>query len=68
MTKDYSITVQDPTGRVAVINVNGASIDEMVATGETLDYAKECVESNAYEVAIRWGEIGADGFLIGTTA
>jgi hypothetical protein len=68
MTKDYSITVQDPTGRVAVISINGTSIDEMVATGETLDYAKECVEGNAYEVAIRWGEIGADAFLVTTTA
>jgi hypoxanthine phosphoribosyltransferase len=68
MTKDYSITMQDQTGRVAVINVNGASIDELVATGATLDFAKECVEDNAYEVAIRWGEIGADGFLIGITA
>lgn len=63
MTKDYSIKMEDSTGRIAVIGINGASIDEIVATGETLSYAIECVEENSFEVAVRNGEIGADAFL-----
>jgi len=63
MTKDYSITVQDSTGRIAVININGATIDELVATGETFSYASEQVEDNSFEVAVREGLIGADAFL-----
>jgi hypothetical protein len=66
MTKDYSITMQDSTGRIAVIGVNGASIDEMVATGLSLSEAVQAIEDNSFEVAIRMGEIGADAFLAPT--
>jgi|APGre2960657404_1045060.scaffolds.fasta_scaffold38193_8 hypothetical protein len=64
MTKDYTIKMQDSTGRIAVIGVNGASIDEMIATGLPLSEAKQAIEDNSFEVAIRLGEIGADAFLI----
>jgi rRNA processing protein Krr1/Pno1 len=64
MTKDYSITMQDSTGRTAVIGINGASIDEMVATGLSFSEAVECIEDNSFLVAIRMGEIGANAFLV----
>jgi hypothetical protein len=63
MTKDYSIKMQDSTGRVAIIGINGASIDELVATGLSFNEATEAIEDNSFEVAIRMGEIGADAFL-----
>jgi hypothetical protein len=63
MTKDYSITLQDSTGRIAVIGINGTSIDELVAAGLSFDYAVEEVENNSAEVAIRNGEIGSDCHL-----
>jgi len=58
MTKDYSITVQDFTGRIAVIGVNGASIDEAIANGSSFDFAQECVMNGAVQAAVRNGEIG----------
>ena len=63
MTKDYSIKMQDSTGRVAIIGINGASIDELVATGLPLSEAVQAIEDNSFENAIRMGEIGADAFL-----
>ena len=63
MTKDYSITLQDSTGRIAVVGINGATIDELVATGLPFDHAVEAVENNSAEVAIRDGEIGSDCHL-----
>ena len=63
MTKDYSIKMQDSTGRIATIGINGASIDELVATGLPLSEAVQAIEDNSFEVAIRMGEIGADAFL-----
>ena len=63
MTKDYSIKMQDSTGRVAIIGINGASIDELVATGLSFNEAIEAIEDTSFEVAIRMGEIGADAFL-----
>jgi hypothetical protein len=67
MTKDYTITMQDSTGRIAVVAINGASIDELTATGLTFSHATECVEDNSFEVAVRDGEIGADAFLTAIT-
>jgi len=58
MTKDYSITVQDSTDRIAVISINGASIDEQIAQGASFDFAEEGVMNNAVWVAVRMGEIG----------
>ena len=63
MTKDYSIKMQDSTGRIAIIGINGASIDEMVSTGISLSEAVQAIEDNSFEVAICMGEIGADAFL-----
>ena len=68
MTKDYSIKMQDSTGRIATIGINGASIDEIVATGLSLSEAVQAIEDNSFEVAIRMGEIGADAFLAPATA
>lgn len=58
MTKDYSITLQDSTDRIAVISINGASIDETIATGSSFDAAEENVIDNAVWAAVRRGEIG----------
>jgi hypothetical protein len=64
MTKDYTITMQDSTGRIHEVCVNGASIDEQLANGASLTEATEGVENNSVEVAMRQGLIGTDAWLI----
>jgi hypothetical protein len=59
-TSDYSAKLIDATGRELEVSINGASIDEMVATGLTQESAREEVEQNAFQNAIARGEISAD--------
>jgi hypothetical protein len=63
MTLDYSISMQDKAGRVVTLNINGASIDDMVADGYNLTESKESVESDTFARAIAAGDIGADAWL-----
>jgi hypothetical protein len=65
-TKDYSVTVQDKQGRIAVLAINGASVDECVATGLSLAEVCEQLETNAFWLAIREGEIDDSAVLIDT--
>ena len=60
MTKDYSIKLQDSTGRIVTLFINGASIDEMGGDA----YARESIESDAFQSAIAEGSIGSDAYLI----
>jgi hypothetical protein len=62
-TADYSIKMTDRTCRVAVICINGASIDEQVADGYSLSEAVENVEGNAFQNAIARGEINDDAWI-----
>lgn len=64
MTKDYDITVQDSTGRTCDLWVNGASIDEWIANGYSIHEAHEAARNQAFENAVREGEIGADAWVI----
>jgi len=66
-TKDYSVTVQDKAGRVAVLSINGASVDECVETGLSLAEVCEQLETNAFWRAVREGEIDETAVLIDTT-
>ena len=59
-TKDYSLILQDSTGRRVTLDILGASVDEMGGDW----YARELVESNAFEKAISEGLIGGDAFLV----
>ena len=68
MTKDYSIIVQDDTGRIAVISINGASIDESIANGSSFDSAQECVMNGAVWAAVRCNEIGEYPTLVSINA
>jgi hypothetical protein len=65
-TKDYSVTVQDKAGRVAVLSINGASVDECVATGLPLSLVCEQLETNAFWLAVREGEIDESAVLVDT--
>lgn len=60
MTKDYSLTLEDSTGRRFTLHINGASIDELGGD----DRARESVESNTFQNAIAEGHIGADAYTI----
>ncbi len=60
MTKDYSVTMQDSTGRTVVLYINGASVDEMGGN----EMAREAVEGSAFQNAVASGEIGEDAFLV----
>lgn len=64
MTADYSLTLQDSTGRTAELFIVGACIDEQMTTGVTEWQAKENVEGNAFANAIAEGVINADAWLI----
>lgn len=64
MTKDYTIKMQDISGRICEVFINGTCIDEQLATGASLTEATEGVENNAVEIAIRQGLIGSDAWLI----
>ncbi len=60
MTNDYSLTLEDSTGRQFVLHINGACVDEMGGD----DRAKENVEDNAFQNAIAEGLIGEDAYLV----
>ena len=60
MTKDYTITMQDSSGKRVTLYIDGASID---ANGGD-SYAVECVENNAFDIAVFNGLIGADAYLV----
>ena len=60
MTKDYTVTLQDNTGRTVVLHICGASVDEMGGN----DSAKEIVEGNAFQNAIDANKIGEDAWLV----
>lgn len=62
--KDYSVTMQDSSGRVVTLYINGDSINELVADGMPASQAREGVESDAFERAIYNKEIGADAWVI----
>jgi hypothetical protein len=60
MTNDYSLTLEDSTGRRVTLFINGACVDEMGGD----DRARENVQDNAFANAIYEGLIGADAYLI----
>ena len=72
--KDYSIQMQDSTGRVVTLYINGDSLNEMIASVkkdvaagwrvDPVSVAREMVESDAFERAIYNNEIGADAWII----
>jgi hypothetical protein len=64
MTQDYSLTLQDSTGRTTTLHIDGASIDEAIASGVEAWEAKENAESNAFGNAISNGVIGDDAWLV----
>lgn len=61
---DYTVTLQDATGRTCTLFISADSIREMLDFGLSLDDAKEGLESNAFEKAVRDGEISASAELI----
>jgi hypothetical protein len=64
MTTDYSIQMRDSKGRTCVLCINGASIDEQIASGTPEWEARENVEGNSFANAIHRGEIGDDALLV----
>lgn len=64
MTRDYSITLQDSTGKTLTVGVDGASIDAEIRHGASESAAVECVEQNAFAIAIERGNIAADCWIV----
>lgn len=58
--KDYTINLQDSTGRTHALFISGDCIAEMLAVGHSMTEATEGVQGNAFEVAVRQGLIGSD--------
>ena len=67
MTHDYTVTLEDTTGRTCILYITGADIDEAVARGDSLMIARENAESNQGENAIYRGEIARDCWVISDT-
>jgi hypothetical protein len=65
--KDYTITMQDDSGRICVVSINCDCIAEQIQNGETESNARDNVENNAVDNAIYRGEINAGAWLIATT-
>jgi len=65
-TADYSVTLQDSTGRTTTLFISGDSIDAEIAAGVPEEQARENHERNAFENAIAKGEINEDAWLADT--
>ena len=63
MTKDYIIIMQDSAGRKVSLNVDGTTIDELIASGLSAYAATEEIQTNAVEVAVRQGQLCAGAWL-----
>ena len=63
-THDYSITLQDSTGKTLEVAIDGASIDNEIRNGATEAASVEGVEQNAFANAIYNGNIGADCWIV----
>ena len=63
MTKDYSITLQDNTGRQVTLFIVGDEIDAAIESGLSPEQAREASENNQAENAIYRKQIDADCWL-----
>ena len=63
MTNDYHVNMQDSAGKTFPLYVNGACVDEQIATGCCAEHARECVEANQFQNAIARGDIGPDALV-----
>jgi hypothetical protein len=61
--KDYTITMQDDSGRTCVVSINGDCIAEQISNGETESNARLNVEDNAVSNAIYRKEISVGAWL-----
>jgi hypothetical protein len=61
--KSTSLNLRDSQGRTLELFINGDSIQELINEGYPEFEAEELVTSNAFEVAIRMGEIGSDAWI-----
>jgi len=61
--EDYSLIMEDSTGKRCTLYISGDCIREHIATGLPLMQAIEEVESNAFANAIWRKEIGADAWI-----
>lgn len=64
MTRDYSVTLQDSTGKTFAVSIDGATIDNEIRHGASESDAVESVEQNAFAAAIERGNIGADCWIV----
>lgn len=62
--KDYSITLEDATGKTCTISINGACIDDLMKIGYTEAEAIESVEQNAGDNAIARGDISEACWIV----
>ena len=62
--KDYSITLEDESGRTVELSIHADCIYEAMERGYTLEEARESIEENKAQNAIAEGLIGYECFLI----
>ena len=56
--KDYSISLMDTSGRVAVLSIWGCDLAELISSGVPLTAACDQLEQEAFNAAVDDGRIG----------
>ena len=65
--KDYTVTVKDNQGQIAVLAISGDSVIEGLATGISLGEVCEQLETSAFWKAVQAGEISEKAFMVDST-
>jgi len=58
--KDYSISLMDTSGRVAVLSIWGCDLDELISAGVALTAACDQLEQEAFDAAVNDGRISEE--------
>ena len=64
MIKDYVLRMQDAEGRIVSVFINGACVIEAIETGLSESHAREEVETNSVDRAIRENQLNRNCWLI----
>jgi hypothetical protein len=62
--KDYSVTVMDTSGRVAVLSIWGCDLAELISSGVPLTAACDQLEQEAFNAAAEDGRIGEQAGMV----
>lgn len=62
-TLDSSVLLTDSSGRLVSVDINGASVDELIALGYSRQNARNAVAENQAQNAIARGELSEECWI-----